>query len=208
PEFAHPYQVLAPHVDMTIASPLGTSTVDPISVERFKDDAYCQEFYRTKEDLWKSTEKLASFIGRAKDFDVIFVVGGFGPMYDLATDKTTIALVREFHDADRVIVALCHGVAALVHVELADGTPLLGGKRVTGFSDEEEDQAYANKIAPPNMPFHLEQALNKASGGNYEKADQAWGSHVISSPKLLLGQNPASAHDLGVALLEVLTKKK
>lgn len=63
---------------MTIASPLGTSTVDPISVERFKDDAYSQEFYRTKKDLWKSTEKLTSFLGRAKDFDVIFVVGGFG----------------------------------------------------------------------------------------------------------------------------------
>jgi hypothetical protein len=63
---------------MTIASPLGTSTVDPISVERFNDDAYCQEFYRTKENLWKSTEKLSSFISRAKEFDAIFVVGGFG----------------------------------------------------------------------------------------------------------------------------------
>jgi putative intracellular protease/amidase len=129
-------------------------------------------------------------------------------MYDLATDRNMIQLIREFHDADRIIVALCHGVAALVNVELADGIPLLSGKRVTGFSDEEEDQAYANKIAPPNMPFHLQQALNKASGGNYEKADEAWAPHVISSPKLLLGQNPASAHGLGVALLEVLTKKK
>lgn len=129
-------------------------------------------------------------------------------MYDLATDKTTIQLIREFHDADRIIVALCHGVAALVNVYLADGTPLLGGKRVTGFSDEEEDQAYANKIAPPNMPFHLQQALDKASGGKYEKADQAWAPHVIPSPKLLLGQNPASAHDLGIALLEVITKSK
>lgn len=129
-------------------------------------------------------------------------------MYDLATDKTLIQLIREFHDADRIIVALCHGVAALVNVELADGTPLLDGKRVTGFSDEEESQAYANDIAPPNMPFHLQQALDKASGGKYEKADQAWASHVISSPKLLLGQNPASAHDLGVEVLKVITQKK
>ena len=129
-------------------------------------------------------------------------------MYDLATDETSIKLIREFHDADRIIVALCHGVAALVNVKLADGTPLLDGKRVTGFSDEEEEQAYANNIAPPNMPFHLEQALDKASGGKYEKADQAWQSHVISDPKLLLGQNPASAHDLGIAVLNILTNKK
>lgn len=126
-------------------------------------------------------------------------------MYDLATDETTIRLIREFHDADRIIVALCHGVAALINVKLADGSLVLAGKRVTGFSDEEEDEAYVRKIAPPNMPFHLEQALNKASGGKYEKAKQAWAPHVISGKKLLLGQNPASAHDLGVALLRVLT---
>lgn len=94
-----------------------------------------------------------------------------------------------------------------MNVKLADGSSLLDGKLVTGFSDEEEDQAYSNKIAPPNMPFHLQQALNKVSGGRYEKAQQAWESHVISSPRLLLGQNPPSAHDLGIALLEVLKQK-
>lgn len=128
-------------------------------------------------------------------------------MYDLATNETSIRLIREFYDAGAIIVALCHGVAALVNVKLADGTPLLDGKRVTGFSDEEEEQAYANEIAPPNMPFHLQQALEKVSGGRYEKANLAWAPHVISSPKLLLGQNPASAHDLGIALLKVLNQK-
>jgi len=128
-------------------------------------------------------------------------------MYDLATDETTIQLIREFHDADRIIVALCHGVAALVHVKLADGSPLLAGKRVTGFSDEEEEQATAGNIAPPNMPFHLQQALDTASGGKYEKAGQAWAPHVIVGKRLLLGQNPASAHELGIALLEVLTER-
>jgi len=78
PEFAHPYQVLAPHVEVIVASPLGTSTVDPISVERFKDDSYSQEFYKTKKNLWQTTEKLSSFLGSAKTFDAIFVVGGFG----------------------------------------------------------------------------------------------------------------------------------
>lgn len=130
-------------------------------------------------------------------------------MYDLATDSTSIQLIREFHEAGRIIVALCHGSAALVNVKLADGSLLLDGHRVTGFSDTEEEQAYGNKIVPPDMPFDLEQALNKASGGNYEKATEAWSPHVIvdASRKLLFGQNPASAHPLAVELLAVLTKK-
>lgn len=70
--------MLAPHVEMSIASPLGNSVVDPISVERFKDDAYCQEFYRSKKFLWETTDKLSSYLGRAEDFDVIFIGGGFG----------------------------------------------------------------------------------------------------------------------------------
>jgi hypothetical protein len=70
--------VLSPHVDVFVASPTGTSVVDPISYERFKDDAYCQEFYTTKKDLWTVTDKLSTFLGREKEFDVIFIVGGFG----------------------------------------------------------------------------------------------------------------------------------
>ncbi len=61
-----------------MASPTGTSVVDPISVTRFQDDAYCQEFYNTKKDLWTTTETITSFLGRASEFDVIFIVGGFG----------------------------------------------------------------------------------------------------------------------------------
>ena len=65
-------------METLVASPTGTSTVDPISVELFKDDAYCQEFYKTKKDLWTSTEKLSSFLGRASEFAAIFIVGSFG----------------------------------------------------------------------------------------------------------------------------------
>lgn len=85
PELAHPYQVLSPYVEASIASPTGTSVVDPISVNLFKDDAYCQEFYNTKKDLWTETEKLSSFLGRANDFDAIFVVGGFGRKFEPVT---------------------------------------------------------------------------------------------------------------------------
>jgi hypothetical protein len=80
PEFAHPYEVLSPHCDITIASSEGGSSaiVDPVSIEQFKGDAYCVEFLDTKQELWKHTEKLESFLGRAKEFAAILYVGGFG----------------------------------------------------------------------------------------------------------------------------------
>lgn len=135
---------------------------------------------------------------------------GLVAMWDLATDETSIKLIEEFVKADKIIVGLCHGSAALLNVKLPDGTPYLAGHAVTGFSALEEEQAYANDIAPPNMPFDLEGTLNKVSGGHYEKSEEAWSPHVIVEPskKLLFGQNPASAHPLAVALLKVLQERK
>ena len=79
PEFAHPYQVLSPHADLTIASPKGGATImDPVSVALWKDDPFAVEFKDTKSDLWTKTEKLESFLGRAKEFTAILYVGGFG----------------------------------------------------------------------------------------------------------------------------------
>lgn len=79
PEFAHPYNVLKDHAEITIASPNGgEAPLDQGSVEAFKEDAEATKFYKTKEALWKNTEKLSSFLGRAKEFDAIFYVGGHG----------------------------------------------------------------------------------------------------------------------------------
>lgn len=79
PEFAHPYEVLAPHVSITIASPAGgASPLDPSSVEASKDDPVSVKFLQTKESLWKQTEKLDSFLGKAGEFEAIFFVGGHG----------------------------------------------------------------------------------------------------------------------------------
>lgn len=84
PEFAHPHEVLAPHCDLIVASPLGGPTVlDPVSVELFKNDEYCVKFAKQESKLWLETRKLEDFLGRAKEFDAIFVVGGFGREYFL-----------------------------------------------------------------------------------------------------------------------------
>jgi len=177
--------------------------MDPISVMQFKDDAYLMDFVATKQLLWRRTEKLDSFLGKAKEFDVIFYVGGFGPMFDIADNEISIKLIREFHEAGKYVVALCHGTAAVVNVKLADGSYFVAGEKVTGFSDSEEVDAKR----PFDMPWHLQDALNKASGGHYEKAAQSWASHITDNPdkKLLMGQNPGSAKDLAELLLKKLS---
>jgi putative intracellular protease/amidase len=125
-------------------------------------------------------------------------------MFDLVNNKVSLQLIREFHESGRIVSAVCHGSAALVNATLADGTKLIAGEAVTGFSNEEE--VIANR--PQDMPFSLEDALNNASGGKYEKATAAWAPHVVTSAlktkKLLTGQNPASAKGFAEELLKFI----
>jgi putative intracellular protease/amidase len=125
-------------------------------------------------------------------------------MFDLVDNPVSIQLIREFYEASRFVVALCHGSAALLNVKLADGSLFIDGEKVTGFSDQEEIDVDRVK----DMPFHLEDALNKASNGGYEKSTAAWAPHVVVSTtkKFLAGQNPASAQLLAVAFLKKLNE--
>jgi len=197
PEFAHPYDVLEKAgADITIASPKGgEAPLDPSSVEAFKSDEASQTFLKTKESLWKNTHKLSDFAGKAKEFDALFYVGGHGPMFDLANDATSHKIINEFWEAGKVVSAVCHGPAALVNVKLADGSYLIKGKEVTGFSNVEEDQAGLSSA----MPFLLETGLGQ-NGGKFEKADQPWGAKVVVAGNLITGQNPASATGVGEAI--------
>jgi putative intracellular protease/amidase len=123
-------------------------------------------------------------------------------MFDLVENPASAQLIREFWEASKIVSSLCHGSAALLKATLANGTLLIKGHRVTGFSGQEELDVDRQK----DMPFHLENALNTASDGFYEKAPQAWAPKVIvtANGRLLSGQNPASAHPLAVAILKVL----
>jgi putative intracellular protease/amidase len=125
-------------------------------------------------------------------------------MFDLATDTTSHALINEFYTANKTISAVCHGPAALAYVKLPSGAYLLAGQPVTGFSNVEEEQAGMTQA----MPFLLEDVLNTASGGLYEKAQQPWGEKVVvaNGGKLITGQNPASASGIGKAILESVQK--
>jgi len=121
-------------------------------------------------------------------------------MFDLVDDSTSQELIKEFWEADKIVSAVCHAPAVLSKVKLSDGSLLVAGKEVTAFTNEEEAQAGLTDA----VPFLPEDALNKASGGKFVKAKEAWGENVVVVGRLITGQNPASATGVGKALAKAL----
>ena len=198
-EFAAPYYAfLDAGVNITLASPAGGQPpLDPSSdtpdaqtkdTKRFKEDSEAQERLAT-------TKKLADM--KAEDFDSVFYPGGHGPMWDLAVDKNSIALIETFIKQDKPVAFVCHSPAALKNVKV-DGEYLVKGKTVTGFSNTEEEGVQLTDV----VPFLLEDVL-KANGGNYEKGTD-WESYVVEDGLLITGQNPASSEEAAKRLLAKL----
>ena len=133
------------------------------------------------------------------DYDAVFIPGGLGPMVDIARNPEVQRTVARAWDAGMVVAAVCHGPCAFLGVELEDGSLLLKGRRLTSFSNAEED-GYASD----DVPFALESAL-VAEGATYESTD-AWQPKVVVDGRLMTGQNPASAGPLATAMVEVLRK--
>jgi putative intracellular protease/amidase len=199
-EFAAPYYALKDAgASITVVSPAGGQPpLDPKSDEpdaqtdatrRFKADAAAQA-------VLASTGKLSDV--KAADFDAVFYPGGHGPLWDLAEDKHSIALIEAMVAADKPVAAVCHAPGVLRHVKAADGSPLVKGKKVTGFTNTEEDAVGLTKV----VPFLVEDML-KANGGEYSKGAD-WQSWVVTDGKLVTGQNPASSEAGAQALLKLL----
>lgn len=194
-ELATPWSVFTDaRAELTLASPLGgPAPVDPRStkddspeVKRFLADRQAQA-------QLANTRRLGDL--DPASFDVVFVVGGHGVMWDLATAEVGAQLGRAWA-AGRVLAAVCHGPAALVEVKDGTGTPIVANRRVTGFSDAEERAAELERV----VPFLLEARLT-ALGGRYEKA-ALWQPFTVRDGKLVTGQNPASARGTAQAALE------
>ncbi|MBZ2205683.1 type 1 glutamine amidotransferase domain-containing protein [Massilia soli] len=199
-EFAAPYYTLKDAgANVTVVSPLGGQPpLDPKSDEpdaqtdatrRFKEDAAAQA-------TLASTGKLAEV--NAADFDAVFYPGGHGPLWDLAEDKASIALIEAMAAAGKPVAAVCHAPGVLRHVKGADGAPLVKGKKVTGFTNTEEEAVGLTDV----VPFLVEDML-KENGGNYSKGAD-WQSYVLTDGKLITGQNPASSEEGAKALLKLL----
>ena len=199
-EFAAPYYVFKDAgVEITLASPKGNQPpLDPSSdaegaqtdaTKRFKADETAQK------EL--ASTKILSTIS-ADGFDAIFYPGGHGPLWDLAEDEDSKALIEAFALSDRPVGAVCHAPAVFKHPQGADGRPLVYGKTVTGFTNSEEEGVGLTKV----VPFLVEDML-KNNGGNYQKGDD-WSSFVAVDGKLVTGQNPASSAEAARKLLALL----
>ena len=199
-EFAAPFFVFRDAgVELTLASPKGGQPpLDPKSdlpenqtpaMARFKKD-------KTAQEALANTVKLSSV--KSEDFDTVFYPGGHGPMWDLAEDPVSIALLESFYNAGKPIALVCHSPGVLRHVTYK-GEPLVKGKHVTGFTNGEEEEAQLTKV----VPFLVEDELLRL-GATFEKKAN-WQPFAITDGRLITGQNPASSTSAAQALLKFMT---
>ncbi|WP_312512368.1 type 1 glutamine amidotransferase domain-containing protein [Massilia sp.] len=134
------------------------------------------------------------------DFDAVFYPGGHGPLWDLAEDPNSIALIESFIGARKPVALVCHAPGVLRHVKQANGLPLVDGKRVTGFTNSEEAAVGLTDI----VPFLVEDEL-RAKGGVFSRTDD-WGSYVVADGLLVTGQNPGSSAETAQVLLQALAR--
>lgn len=201
-EFAAPYFVFKDaDVQITLASPKGGQPpIDPKSdlpenqtsaVTRFKQDEEAKK-------VLSKTEKLSDI--KALDFDAVFYPGGHGPLWDLAESPDSIHLIESFYSSGKPVALVCHAPGVLRQVTHKDA-PIVKGKRITGFTNSEEEAIHLTKV----VPFLVEDEL-KRLGGLYEKGSN-WQSFVVDDGQLITGQNPASSTITAQMLLKKLGKK-
>lgn len=189
PELAHPYEVLTQAGCLVdVASPHGGAA--PIDPKSLSDDLLSYV------PLTENTLRLADV--DPATYDAYLVVGGHGGMWDLPDNAQLQRLLPLAYQAGKVIAAVCHGPAALTLLKKQNGTPLIEGTRVTGFTNDEEEAAGLTKT----MPFLLEDALKRA-GAKYLKAAN-WQAHVVVDGTIVTGQNPASARGVGEAIARLI----
>jgi len=200
-EFAAPYYTFKDAgAEVVLASPKGGQPpLDPKSdlpdfqtelTHRFKADPEAQK-------ALANTVALASV--SAGDFDTVFYPGGHGPLWDLAESATSISLIETFERTGKPIGFVCHAPGVLRHVKAADGSPLIKGRRVTGFTNGEEAAVGLTDV----VPFLIEDEF-KALGGLYEKGPD-WHPYAVEDGKLITGQNPASSEAVAKALIKQLS---
>jgi putative intracellular protease/amidase len=199
-ELAAPYyRFIEAGAEITLASPKGGQPpLDPVSnapanqtdqTRRFEQDA-------TATEALADTVRLDSV--DVADFDTVFYPGGHGPLWDLAEDQDSVALIQDTLRSGKPIALVCHAPGVLRHVTAEDGTPLVQGRRVTGFTNSEEEGVGLTDV----VPFLVEDELVRL-GGDYSKIGD-WESYVVEDGLLITGQNPASSAAAADALLTKL----
>ncbi len=190
--------------EITIASPNGRNVpIDPESLKPLTLDKISKDYWNDTSfrELLKNSKSLSEVSNEV--FDLVYLAGGHGTMYDFPEDTTMQTIIRNQYESGKMVVAICHGVGGLLNVKLSNGEFLIKGKKLTGFDWFEESLAGRKK----EVPFNLEAAL-KERGSNYKKAFIPMTSKVVVDGNLITGQNPFSSKETAKVVMKELEKQK
>ncbi|WP_328469552.1 type 1 glutamine amidotransferase domain-containing protein [Actinoplanes sp. NBC_00393] len=196
PEAAHPWQVFTDagyKVDLVSVAG-GEPPVDGVDLSDPVQRAFTED--TTVQEKLKNTPRFADV--EQADYDAVLFAGGHGAMWDFPSDPDLAAFARDLYERGGVVAAVCHGPAALIGITLSDGTPLVAGKNVAGFTDSEENAVGLTEV----VPFLLQSRLEGLGAKHTGAAD--WQPHVVTDGRLVTGQNPASSTGVAEAVLKVL----
>jgi putative intracellular protease/amidase len=207
-ELTHPYYELTERgVTVTITSPEGgkvqmDALSDPRDPSRWSsEDLITMGFVNTPElmALLENTPRLTDL--DLDDYDAVMIAGGLAPMFNFRDDERLHATIRHFYESEKPTCIYCHGTAALVDLKLSDGSYLVDGKTMTGFSNAEED--YSDSFVGQRvMPFRLEDVL-KTRGANYVQGG-LFKAFVVRDGRLITGQQQYSGRKVAQVLIEAL----
>lgn len=190
-------------IQIDIATPLGgRPPIDPRSEDPSAASDATERFDKDTTLLEKLKKTLKLSEVDEKEYDAVFYPGGHGPLWDLVDDKNSIAIIEAFHNNKKPIAFVCHAPAVLKNVKNANGDFLIKDKKITGFSNTEEEAVGLTKI----VPFSLEDVLQE-NGGIYSKIEN-WKPYVVEDGLLITGQNPASSLLVAEKLLAQLNVKE
>ncbi|MGM4910103.1 type 1 glutamine amidotransferase domain-containing protein [Rhizobium sp. 768_B6_N1_8] len=202
-ELAAPYYTFKDAgAEMTLASPKGGQPpLDPKSDEPMFQTDLTRRFNADEAAKARLANTVRLDSVNQADYDTVFYPGGHGPMWDLAEDPNSIKLIESFIAAGKTIALVCHAPGVLHRVKNADGTPFVAGRKVTGFTNGEEEAVGLTKV----VPFLVEDEL-LSLGAIFSKVKD-WGVYTVTDGQLITGQNPASSGPAAHVLIEALRKK-
>ncbi len=197
-ELAHPYEYLSDKgAKITVATIKGgKAVIDPGSMDN--KDAANKSFLKDHESVLKNTLAISALLD--KKYDAIILVGGHGTMWDFRQSNTLAKLVEHSWKEDATVAAVCHGISGLVEAKI-NGKPLLEGRKVTGFSNSEEDLIKLTDV----VPYSLEDAMVD-KGAIYAKGPN-FTSFIQIDGRLITGQNPMSSQEMAEAVWKQIAKK-
>lgn len=177
----------------------GYTPIDPHSLAMAEPIDW--EWYQNKALMNRLGTTLAPSAVNPDDYIAIYFAGGHGVVWDFPDNVELQAISRHIYESGGVVSSVCHGAVGLLNIKLSDGTLLIKGKRVTGFSNAEEKLAELDKY----VPYLTETALT-ARGAVYQKADKPWAAFAVEDSRVITGQNPASGGVVADLLIAWLKK--